>query len=1056
MIPILQWVTRHALASRVVAGILAMSGACRADPPFVIDVWTPYQGLPQSRVLSIAQTPDGYLWVGTKLGWLARFDGVRFVQFSPENTPAMESPEIEKLLLDDRGGLWIGDIDGRLVQYANGTFENKAAAKPGPLKRASSWVGRWGNENRFATVSVGLIRLKDQLTYEGEANLDPAKGPIIDQFCQDSGGIIWCRTRAGRMGRWVDGAFLGEPDSVLPATARVTQLLSNPDGGLWIATHSGLWKRENGDVVPVPLQLPGGESRILQLARLPDGGLWLRTPGSLVLVREGEVVRSVALPGIEAKALNQPLEMHSDTRGGVWILKAASGIWHVGADGQLTILTRQNGLPSDQVEAWCEDREGNFWLGTAAGLVRLRPRWFEIVETESTGPGAAVVSVCEDAGGSIWLGRPNGLTRWNQDVAENIPLPPTRPGIPIADVTVAPGEFPDEVWLGTVPSGAMLLRDGRIDYPFPFQQAGMAIRMIRRDQEGGIWLGGEFGLFRWHGGTLRKFGPEDGLKYGHIHDMAFDSHGQPWIAKAEDLLAVYRNGSFESIPLPGLSRSLWINTVLCGAQGDIWLGTIGDGLFHITGGRILRYSTKDGLPGNSVTQLIEDDLGYLWGGTLRGIFRVSTHSLATRSKNKAAPLLFEKFGHTDGLTTAECLGGLQPACWKARDGRLWFSTSGGAVRIDPAEVKKNQHPPAVIIEELRVNESAVRGDPAGTTIEPGRHRYEFEFTGINFTAPEKLLFQWKLSSVDSEWIDGGNGRKASYQGLKPGYHQFSVRARNSSGVWSLEPATFRFHVTPFFWQRHSVRIAFAVGCLAAAYLLIVGVMRRKHHRKLRELEFARSLEQQRFRHKQAMEDERSRIAAELHDDLGANLTQIQWLGDAVTRAQLPATGENELIHRITRKSRDMVRLIDEIVWAVNPKNDTLEQLVTYVCNFAEQYFRDSPTRCRIDVAAKIPAQTLEADVRHHLFLIAKEALHNVAKHGNTDRVWVRVSIDDNIFKLLIEDRGTGFDFASAEAGDGLANMRNRAKLAGADLTIESSPGKGTRVSLSMKLNPHTD
>lgn len=152
----------------------------------------------------------------------------------------------------------------------------------------------------------------------------------------------------------------------------------------------------------------------------------------------------------------------------------------------------------------------------------------------------------------------------------------------------------------------------------------------------------------------------------------------------------------------------------------------------------------------------------------------------------------------------------------------------------------------------------------------------------------------------------------------------------------------------------------------------------------------------------------------------------------------------------------MVRLIDEIVWAVNPKNDTLEQLVTYVCNFAEQFFRDSPTRCRIDVADSIPTYKLEADVRHHLFLIAKEALHNVAKHGATDRVWVRVTCDAEAFSLLIEDKGRGFDPASAAAGDGLANMRNRAQLAGVDLTIDSSPGNGTRVALLMKLNPQND
>jgi signal transduction histidine kinase len=501
--------------------------------------------------------------------------------------------------------------------------------------------------------------------------------------------------------------------------------------------------------------------------------------------------------------------------------------------------------------------------------------------------------------------------------------------------------------------------------------------------------------------------------------------------------------------------------VVTGKNGNVWLGTIGDGLIHLVDGKVFRYAAEDGLPGNSVTQLIEDDFGFLWGGTYQGIFRVSTTALEMLATGVRPPLIFQTFGPSDGLTTAECSGGLQPACWKARDGQLWFSTSGGAVRIDPKRVTKNPYPPPVIIESLRVNEAIVplvlnSDKPGRNPIGPGRNRYEFEFTGINFTAPEKLRFQWRMDGVDGDWVDGQGARSIAYSGLPPGDHRFMVRARNSDGLWSQQAATVNFQVTPFFWQRQSVRAVFVVACLAIAYLLVAGVMRRKHQRELKEFEYARSLEQQRFRHKQAMENERSRIAAELHDDLGANLTQIQWLGDAASLAQSTAVGENELIHRITRKSRDMVRLIDEIVWAVNPKNDTLEQLVTYVCNFAEQFFRDSPTRCRIDVADTIPAYKLEADVRHHLFLIAKEALHNVAKHGATDRVWVRVACDAEAFSLLVEDKGRGFDPASAEAGNGLANMRNRAELAGVDLTIDSSPGHGTRVALLMKLNPQND
>jgi signal transduction histidine kinase/ligand-binding sensor domain-containing protein len=1055
----IKWSSLPAWLGIFYACYLGLAGNCRADSPYVVDVWTPYQGLPQSRVLSIAQTPDGYLWVGTKLGWLARFDGVRFTAYGPENTPALGSPEIHKLVVDDRGALWIADIDGRLVKYSDGEFVNKADSKPGYVKRVVKWIGGKADESLFMSATGLLVRVADKVVYENDDSRIPRQNPLIDQFCQDDDGDLWCRARNGRLGRWVDGAFQLESDGSLPSGARVKDLLFSPANGLWIATDKGLWNRHQGVISKVPLEDDENPVSLSHLAENADGGLWMMSAGGVSLVRDRAIVRSVELSGIMEKPLVRPLEMHADSKGGVWILKFGSGVWHVDAAGTLNVLTTRNGLPSDQVETWFEDREKNIWLGTGGGLVKLSPRWFEIVETQSSGPGSGVVSICEDAGGSIWLGRANGLTRWDDGKAVNVSIPPTRGQIPIADVTVAPGDSPGEVWLGTVPSGSMLLRNGGVIHPFPHDKAGIAIRVIRKDREGGIWLGGEFGLFRWDGTAMRQFGSQDGLTSGHIHDISFDVDGNPWIAKAEDLLTVYRGGRFEIIPTPGLSPSLWINSVVTGRDGNVWLGTIGDGLIHLVDGKIFRYTEDDGLPGNSVTQLIEDDFGFLWGGTYQGIFRVSTTALQMLSTGVRPPLLFQTFGPSDGLTTAECSGGLQPACWKARDGQLWFSTSGGAVRIDPKRVTKNPYQPLAIIEKLRVNERSVplvlgSDDAARNRIGPGRNRYEFEFTGINFTAPEKLRFQWKMDGVDADWVDGQGARSIAYSGLPPGDHRFSVRARNSDGLWSRQAAAVNFQVSPFFWQRPSVRIAFAVVCLAIAYLVVAGVMRRKHQRELKELEFARSLEQQRFRHKQAMENERSRIAAELHDDLGANLTQIQWLGDAATLAHSAATGENELIHRITRKSRDMVRLIDEIVWAVNPKNDTLEQLVTYVCNFAEQFFRDSPTRCRIDVADSIPAYKLEADVRHHLFLIAKEALHNVAKHAATDRVWVRVTCDPENFVLLVEDKGRGFELASAEAGDGLANMRNRAQLAGIDLNIESSPGNGTRITLSMKLNPH--
>ena len=232
----------HHLRQTLLAGIVALLTAqAPADSPFLIDLWTPYEGLPQSRVLGIAQTPDGYLWVSTQLGWFARFDGIQFDHFNPNNTPALLSPEIQKLIVDDRGVLWICDVDGRLISYSDGVFRNTTTAKPGYDKRVTGWIGRHGNENRFFTAAGMLLRSGDQTIYENENN-PPMQAPeAIRQFCQDKDGTLWCRTHGGAFGRWVDGALQPVTPDPLPAGTKVGQLLPMPDGGLWIATNDGLW-----------------------------------------------------------------------------------------------------------------------------------------------------------------------------------------------------------------------------------------------------------------------------------------------------------------------------------------------------------------------------------------------------------------------------------------------------------------------------------------------------------------------------------------------------------------------------------------------------------------------------------------------------------------------------------------------------------------------------------------------------------------------------------------------------------------------------------------------
>ena len=1032
-------------------------GSLRAATRNLIDVWTPYEGLPQSRVLSIAQTPDGALWVGMQRGWLARFDGLEFTAFTADSTQVLVSPEIQKLHVDDHGVLWIGDVDGCLFAYQNFAFEKKIG-KTVAERRIVDWLGRQGDELRFVTSVRELLFWNGSARYENQQSTRAATSPQIEQYCQDGAGVIWCRTLEGVLCRWERGGLVpwqGDDDL---QQANVRHLCVGEDGKMHVGTDRGIYVAEGAGFVHEKIDFSEEEVKVFQLAHATGHGMWTRSGDALCQVEAGKVTKRLRIDGLSDGPMFRPLEMHADAAGGVWILKYGNGVWHVNERGVCEHLSTANGLPSDLVETWFEDREKNIWLGTAAGLVRIKQSCFSLVDTSEDGPGSEVISVCETDDGSIWLGRDNGLSRWRDGKMETIVLPRMKEKIPMASITVHPAmskKSSDSLWIGTVQSGALLREGGDLLQPFRYDRVGPAVRVMRADPQGNMWYGSEFGLFCWDGVELRQFGEADGLTPGHIFDVAFGDNGAMWVAKADDILLEYHNGRFEKVPLTGLPGSLRILAMHRDELGGIWLGTLGAGLLHYDGKKIHRFTREDGLPGDSVSQLISDDFGYLWGGTQQGMFR-------TKLSEAQEVRLFQAFDHRDGLPTAECSSGFQPACWKAKDGRLWFATADGAVVASPGEVFLNPVPPHVLIHDMQVNEdmrvlnrSQDDVTPPIEVIAPGKHRYEFHFTGISQSAAEKVRFQWRLKGVDVAWIDGQQQRSVAYSGLMPGLYEFSVRARTNDGVWSLRPATVSFSVKPFWWQRPMLQIAMIVAGLVVSTFFYATYLRRKHARQLELVQYERSLEQQRFDHKAAMERERIRIAAELHDDLGANLTQISWLGEAAHRSESITGEEKDLLSRISQKSREMVRGIDEIVWAVNPKNDTIDQLAIYVCNFAEQFFRNSPTRCRIDVEQEIPVMALDSHVRHHLYLIAKESLHNVAKHANADRVWIRISCVDGYFVLVIEDRGVGFLPQEKDSGDGLNNMRERARKTGADLEIRSTPGEGTCVTLRYPLNQNS-
>jgi len=317
---------------------------------------------------------------------------------------------------------------------------------------------------------------------------------------------------------------------------------------------------------------------------------------------------------------------------------------------------------------------------------------------------------------------------------------------------------------------------------------------------------------------------------------------------------------------------------------------------------------------------------------------------------------------------------------------------------------------------------------------------KFDFTALSYTAPENVRFRYQLEGFDSGWNDAGTQRSVSYSRLAAGTYLFRVMACNGSGVWNTRGATFAFTVAPFFWHTWW----FDLAALAIFTTLVVAVVRYISFRRLRDR--LRRLEQQ-----AALDKERARIARDIHDDIGGRLTEVELLIESANRT--PRERWNGQMHRISATVRQMGESLDEIVWAVNPRHDTLPHLMDYLGQYAIQFFQAADIRCRVDFPDDLPPQAIPPEARHHLFLAVKEALNNVVRHARATEVWLRVAIDNDRLQLVVEDNGRGFDGVPDHfTADGLLNMRRRMEELDGGFRVESRTDAGTRVSFTLPLS----
>jgi signal transduction histidine kinase/ligand-binding sensor domain-containing protein len=957
---------------------------------YQMESWQIDEGLPQNSVTSMAQTRDGYLWLATFNG-LVRFDGVRFTVYNSHNTPAIDTSRIVKVWEDRSGVLWVGTESGGIIRREGDSFHR----------------------------------------------LQLPKATQANSFCDgDEPGEVWIAAVDGRLLRYIGGAVENSREAWGLDSVMAVSVFREKSGRLNLYTNRGMYCRNGNKFAPVSAESARYPNNGDVVARARGGGWWRTIDSRISRFDNDRLVRELA----SASDFPAPASvLYEDRAGALWVGTAGAGAARIQPDGSRITIGEAYGLGHAHVRSILEDTEGNIWLGTdGAGLHRLRRGPFSVLN-KAEGLGAEVaLAIAEDDDG-VWIGtNGGGLTRLGADGAESFMSPGN---LPIVHVWNLLRDRSGTLWIGTWGGGVFRRRNGQFEAMPQIAFPNGVVLASCEDARGVIWFGGQDGLIAWDNGEARRHTVADGLSNNDVRAILDDGEGGLWIATNGGGLNHFKDGHFTAIRRgQGLAdNAVWS---LCrDSENTLWIGTFGGGLSMLHDGRLSSFTTDDGLPSDVICSITEVG-DQLWISSYKGVFRIRKAELQNFARGRGQKLECSVYTSSDGLPSRECTGGFQPAACKTRDGRLFFPTVKGIAMIDPAALAPSSQQLPVIIEEAEFNGATMVVDTSATLqIPAGQEQIQFRYTGLNFSSPEKVKFRYKLTGLDTDWQDAGPRRTAYYSHLPPGDYQFHVIASNNDGVWNREGSLLNIHVAPAFYQTWW----FLALCFLSTGGALTGVTRLVVRRRLqRRMEL---LEQQ-----HALETERSRIARDIHDDLGASLIQITLLSElARTDLARPAEAEAHL-RQISGTARDLTRAMDEIVWAINPQNDSLEDLLTYTVKFAQEHLRIARIRCRVDAPAHLPPLHLSADLRHNLFLAIKEAINNVAKHSQASEAWLRLRARRKEFTFEIEDNGVGLPVAALNGAteklttpgshNGLRNMERRLREIGGTFHARPRPNGG--------------
>ncbi len=972
------------------AGVLLFGGQLNALEPthavtqYAHTAWTRQDSQLPGSVLALAQTLDGNLWVGTESG-LLRFDGVRFLPWRAPLGQQFASEYINALAAGRSGGLWIGTREGVSHWKGDGVQNyqtSKGSGGPGVTailvdRGGTVWVGTAGYR------SGGLCRVERNLLhcYSARGSL-PGFGVL--SLLEDRSGSLWL----GDLGlcRWKPGMPCVHPSN--EPLEMVYSLVEDRHGEIWLSTDSEdeVKHLADGRLVPYRIGRAGQKIQPGPLLSDRDGGLWVGTQGQgLIHLYGGRIDRFTHADGLSNDVVRCLFE---DREGNVWAATDA-GLDRF-RDLPVTTISKREGLSHNSVGSVLASNDGSIWIGTEGGLNRVQDGKIITYDKRDGLPSDRIMAIFEEQAGRLWVHSVAGLAYFEQGRFHPLDHPLGRS---IRSIAAAAEDRDQSVWLSDPEHGLIRLRDRHIVEAVPWSQFEnkQAWALEADPNDGGLWLGfGQGGIAYYKPGhPTRGYATADGLARGSVMDLHFARDGTLWVATQE-----------------GLSR--------------------------LRKGHIATLTTANGLPCDRIHAMVEDDSGALWLNSACGLVRIAGSDLSGWSANPQSKVPVRVYNASDGMRTHPTPTGYFRRAAKSKDGRLWLAVFNGVAVINPARLPENRLPPPVQIEQITTGQTAY---PINSHVQlPALTKeLQIDYTALSFAAPEKVRFRYRLEGFDREWVDAGGRRQAVYTNLPPKHYRFRVIACNNDGVWNEAGAAFEFLIQPAFYQTNWFRLL----CVTGFALLLWSL----HGLRLRRVAAQLNM---RFEERLA---ERTRIAGNIHDTLLQNISGFALQLDGLSKTVSdPARAR---LRYLREQAEQCLRDAREFVWDLRSPVLEEKDLFAALREAGEEITAGRPVQFRTTVRGN--RRPAPAKVQEQLFRIVQEATRNAVRHSQAREINMDVAyMDTDLIRVQMRDDGHGFDLeeASGKMGHwGLAIMRERALQIGAELKISTAPGHGTEIEI---------